>query len=516
MEKNIKIGWGKRSVAKSGPVPITGQFYLRVSQGVYTDVLVSALVIENGDDAVIFASADMVSVQPEMLTMAQDILRKEAPEIPVDKIIANATHTHAGPSSNKVSRDYPRKVDFTPTDEMLDFLSRQLADAVKEAWNNRAEGSIAYGYGFATTGHSRRTVYLDDIGVRMGGRPGIAVDGHGKMYGNPNDEMFDGYEAGTDSFINLLYTFDKDGKVNGAVINVPCPSQTNENAWVLHASFWHNVREKLAAKYGEGFGVIGQAAAAGDLSPRQMHYRAAEKRRYMLKYPELIAQYKANPMALPDGKKADQESAAFEYEWMEVMRAEDIASRIVAAFDEVLAWAGKEKFAAPELKHEVRTVKLSRRMFPEIMVEEEKRNYENLLSEEYATDDEPWAMLRTNSMLTSRRNRCQGVVKRAAIQEQEPYITTVVHAVKLGNVAFASNRFELYMDFMHRIQARSPFEQTFIVQLVSDEFGTGSYLATERGVANKGYSASPYCNQVSPEGGQELVNETLKVLAELY
>ena len=236
----------------------------------------------------------------------------------------------------------------------------------------------------------------------------------------------------------------------------------------------------------------------------------------MLKYPELIAQYKANPMALPDGKKADQESAAFEYEWMEVMRAEDIASRIVAAFDEVLAWAGKEKFAAPELKHEVRTVKLSRRMFPEIMVEEEKRNYENLLSEEYATDDEPWAMLRTNSMLTSRRNRCQGVVKRAAIQEQEPYITTVVHAVKLGNVAFASNRFELYMDFMHRIQARSPFEQTFIVQLVSDEFGTGSYLATERGVANKGYSASPYCNQVSPQGGQELVNETLKVLAELY
>ena len=33
--------------------------------------------------------------------------------------------------------------------------------------------------------------------------------------------------------------------------------------------------------------------------------------------------------------------------------------------------------------------------------------------------------------------------------------------------------------------------------------------------ANKGYSATPYCNQVSPAGGQELVNETLKVLKDL-
>jgi hypothetical protein len=112
-------------------------------------------------------------------------------------------------------------------------------------------------------------------------------------------------------------------------------------------------------------------------------------------------------------------------------------------------------------------------------------------------------------------NRCQGVVKRAAIQEQEPYITTVVHAVKLGNVAFASNRFELYMDFMHRIQARSPFEQTFVVQLTGDVNQYGSYLATERAQANKGYSASPYCNQISPAGGQELVEETLKVLKEI-
>ena len=47
-----------------------------------------------------------------------------------------------------------------------------------------------------------------------------------------------------------------------------------------------------------------------------------------------------------------------------MLRAEDIAGRIAAAFDEVLEWAGKEKFAAPELRHEVKTVALERRLFP--------------------------------------------------------------------------------------------------------------------------------------------------------
>ena len=512
----VKIGWAKRSIASDKPVPITGQFHLRVSQGVYTPVLASAMVMENGKDAVIFVSADMVSVQPEVLKQVKANLAEEIKGFPVDKIIINATHTHAGPSSNQIDTSYPNKVEFVPTGEMRAFISRQMTDAIKEAWEKRAEGSVTYGYGFATTGHSRRTIYLDDIGKREADKPGIAMDGHGKMYGKTNDDMFDGYESGTESFINIFYTFDKCGKLTGAVINVPCPSQTGEHAWVLHASFWDNVRKKLEAKYGD-IGIICQAAAAGDLSPRQLHYLEAEKRRYRLKYADKIAEYMKNPMPYPSLWVRDPESAKrqYEYDAIEWMRAEDIASRITAAFDEVLSWAEKDKQSAPELKHEVRTLKLSRRMFPQELLDEEKRNHEAVMKESFMEEGDAYEMLYRNSRLTSRRNRIGGVAKRAEIQEKEPYITTDIHVVKVGNMAFASNRFELFMDFMHRIQARSPFEQTFIVQLVTDDYGTGSYLTTEKGWANKGYSATPYCNQVSPKGGQELVEETLKVLKDI-
>ena len=499
----IKIGWGKRSIAMDGPVPITGQMFLRVSRGVYTPVLASALTLEKNGDAVIFVSADMVSVHPEVLKKVRKILAAELPELPGEKIILNATHTHAGPSSNDLRGPYPNKVKFSETEDVRNFLARQIADAVKDSWVKRAPGAVAYGYGFATTGHSRRTLYLVDIGALQGGEAGIAMDGKAQMYGETNDKFFDGYEAGTDSFINLFYTFDAQGKLTGTVVNVPCPSQTNEGAWVLHASFWHNVREKLSERYGD-IGVICQAAAAGDLSPRQPHYKDAEMRRFRLKYADKIAAYLENPMPYPETQFADEAAARRQYEHdvVDYIRAEDIASRIVTAFDEVLQWAAKEKYTNPEFKHDVRQVKLSRRMFPKELVDQEKANHEKFMQEKYMQDGEAYKMLRFNSILASKLGRVGGVLDRFAVQDKEPFITTDVHTVKIGNMAFASNRFELYIDYMHRIQARSPFEQTFIVQLVTDDNGVGSYLATERGLANKGYSATPYCNQVSPQGGQ--------------
>ena len=63
------------------------------------------------------------------------------------------------------------------------------------------------------------------------------------------------------------------------------------------------------------------------------------------------------------------------------------------------------------------------------------------------------------------------------------------------------------------VKNRNPFTQNFVVQLASFEGGT--YLATQRGVENKGYSASLFCNVVGPEGGHELVEHTLRMLEEI-
>ena len=128
----LKIGWGRRSINPGKPVAITGQHYLRVSLGEYSPVTVSALVLENGEDAAIFVSADMVALRGGILDLVQKRLGKLAPEIPAHKIIMNATHTHAGPSFSASKPAVPGMT-YMPKEEILEFLCRQISDAIIEA-----------------------------------------------------------------------------------------------------------------------------------------------------------------------------------------------------------------------------------------------------------------------------------------------------------------------------------------------------------------------------------------------
>jgi hypothetical protein len=63
------------------------------------------------------------------------------------------------------------------------------------------------------------------------------------------------------------------------------------------------------------------------------------------------------------------------------------------------------------------------------------------------------------------------------------------------------------------MKARSPAEQTFVIQLACDSLG---YLPTERGVSGGHYSAEIMSNLIGPEGGRQLVERTLEALQGLW
>ncbi len=94
----------------------------------------------------------------------------------------------------------------------------------------------------------------------------------------------------------------------------------------------------------------------------------------------------------------------------------------------------------------------------------------------------------------------------------KPDRTIELHVVRLGDVAFATNPFELYLDYAMRIQARSRAEQTFLVQIAN---GTEGYLPSQKAVA-KHYGGLAADNRVGPEGGQILVDRTLELIAGLW
>jgi len=57
------------------------------------------------------------------------------------------------------------------------------------------------------------------------------------------------------------------------------------------------------------------------------------------------------------------------------------------------------------------------------------------------------------------------VLDRFELQKTQPTMPVEVHVIRLGDMAIATNRFELYLDFGIRIKARSKAVQTFVVQL---------------------------------------------------
>ena len=86
-----------------------------------------------------------------------------------------------------------------------------------------------------------------------------------------------------------------------------------------------------------------------------------------------------------------------------------------------------------------------------------------------------------------------------------------VHVIRLDDVAVCSNPFELYLDYGLRIEARSKAVLTLTSQLTA---GRAGYLPTPKAVKGGGYSAEVY--RVGPEGGQVLVDETVKRINQLW
>ncbi len=122
---------------------------------------------------------------------------------------------------------------------------------------------------------------------------------------------------------------------------------------------------------------------------------------------------------------------------------------------------------------------------------------------------------------TQDRPQFRHVVATVDLPEQNPpappfYETDSVqpiefHVLRLGDVALATNPFELYLDYGIRIEARSRATLTLLVQLSDSNSG---YLPTPRAVQGGGYSADKF--RVGPAGGQVLVEETVRRINELF
>ena len=105
-----------------------------------------------------------------------------------------------------------------------------------------------------------------------------------------------------------------------------------------------------------------------------------------------------------------------------------------------------------------------------------------------------------------------GVAKRFELQKTCTTRPAEIHVIRLGDLVFASNPFEYYLDHGMHIKACSPAAQTFIVQLA----GSGTYVPSRRSLSGGGYGSLPASNPIGPEGGEKVAARTVECLLEQW
>lgn len=481
MSTKIRIGWSQQDITPQRPVSVRGHFNLRVATRVQDPLTTTALAMESGDDVVILASIDLCAVDEEVLTGARAAVAERLPGFDAGRLIVSATHTHTAPFAGQqaglqredlyVAALKARYPDFLSADEYSAFVVEQVATAACEAWERREEGYVGWGYSHAVIGENRRVRYFDDRAM---------------MYGSTSAAGFSHIEGHVDHSVNLLCTYDAAQKLTGVLINVACPSQASESGQdFISADFWHDVREAVRRRHGAGLFVLPQCSAAGDQSPHRLLGKAAEDRMLQLKY-----------------------GGGVERPLNAALRA-DIGRRLAEAVDDAERALRQDLRDELILKHERRTLALQ---------------HWDLSAEEYDTLQTQIAEARQrlaelqdvdplDGEVTSLRTRVNWCT-RAADRYQNPpaSVPSEVNVLRLGDIAFVTAGFEYYLDYGDRIKGRSPAVQTFVVQLASG----GTYLPTERAAAGLSYGAIPASCKVSPAGGQQIVDEAVGILEEMF
>ncbi len=465
------VGAATADITPDKPLPLTGGTAVRVSNGVLSRLTANVLALESRDgqrvvDQAILVSCDLCVIRPGLQEGFRKHLAGRLPGFDLSKLFLAATHTHDAPvilQDRYAEKDYGNAMqpkDYVP------WMYGQMAQAVVKAWESRAVGAVAWGLGHAVAGHNRRVVYDD----------GIA-----RMHGNTNDPRFRHIEGYEDHAVHVLCFYDSKKRLKATAITLACTAQCASGTKVS-ADFWHDVRRLIHERHGEGVCVLGFCAPAGDQTPR-----------------------------LQVGRKADQRM----YEFRGLTYTQEIGRRIAGAFDDVAGVIARDIRTEVPFLHRVRKVELPARLITEAEYTVAKKVCADIDAKKTLGKSDHWT-----------RDLYRSVADRYLAQQkgQGKTYDMELHVLRLGDVAIATNPFELFVDYGVQIEARSPAVETFLIQLAATTGQHAYYLPTPRAAAAGALDEKPFTNysatvmtgMVGPQGGQVLVDRTLSEINSLW
>ncbi len=498
----LKIGWSEVDITPDKKVSLAGQFAERISQYVEKPLTVTAMAVECGGDQMVIVGCDMPSIPHKLMVGIRELLKDNKQGLDPEKVLVSAIHTHTGYATGggqrtsenigvmvtwknllleslKPGQKYVEKENISENPEILStaeafaLVSTSVAKAALEAWERRAPASFANAFDRAAIGMCRRAAYSDNTAA---------------MWGTTNTAVFTEIEGGNDSGVELMYVFDANDKLTGIVVNLACPAQCVQHRMFVSPDFWGETKKLLRERFGEDLFMLPLCSAAGDQCPVDLvrWVEPAES----LNDPNIIREN-------PPKRKADP--SMFDIEGMR-KAGKRVARAVFDAWDDGVG----EHQSDIEFVHHVHNMQLPIRRCTLSEYNEAVKAVKDFCRDKDGDID-------YNDV--ANLQRYLGIIIRKQVQETVDCLDTEVHVIRMGSVAFASNPFELFLDYGNQIKARAKCEQTFLIQLCC---GAEGYLPTTKAETHGHYSGFIASGQCGHEGGDLLVRETLKDINSLF
>lgn len=468
-KKRIYCGWGRRNITPPQPSPLQGQFHVRIPTHTNDPLYATAFAVcTEGELPVVWCSADIVEIVGSTLDEITAEIQKFIPDFTRDRLIVGTIHTHTGPGlfANAMNECWGEAFEvetpegcMPPDEYRVKFFVPLVAAACVEAIEKLAPSGVASELGHAVLGHPRRVTYRDGSSV---------------MYGNTNEYGFDCFEGCNDNSVEMLYTFNEKDELSGAILNFHCPAQVLEMQEYYSADFVGYFRMQLEALLGYELPVLPIIGDAGNIAPR-----------------DLVRRNRGEP------------------DMHEIPGAKELGRRLCVCFAEHVDHASQNICHEVEFAHKFDILQLPLRTVTETEYREAKAAYDAILERVGGVE----ALRNSDAGTRMDSSWHAGVVNRYKRQQESTLCDTPVHALRIGDCAFVTNPFELYIEYGLRTRARSKAIHTFTAELTD---GCLAYLPTPVAVASKSYSAMVSNCVASCEAGELLTEISIRMINDMF
>ncbi len=140
---SLHAGVSSRNITPTKSLFLYGYPHVeRMSEGVNDPLLANAMVLDNGEEQIVFCSVDLIYFSKELAKRIRRGLESKL-GIPEEAIMLSATHTHSGPIIVRMVSNIDDPVVPPPDKEYIDFLASSLIDLIAEAYQNKIEVEFA-------------------------------------------------------------------------------------------------------------------------------------------------------------------------------------------------------------------------------------------------------------------------------------------------------------------------------------------------------------------------------------